>query len=810
MTDPTPSHPEVQGPKRLRPRLSAAWLVPLLALALSLSVAWRSLRERGPLIEILFDNATGIVPQETQLRFRDVVVGVVESTEFTPGLDQVSVAVRLDHDIAPYVDDKAQFWLVSARVGPQGVSGLSTVLSGAYIEGEWDSVAGPRRDVYTALDRPPITSLDEPGLHVRIRAPDGGSLAEGAPLLFKQIPVGTIEAVDLTDAGDVILSAFVEAPHDQRLTTGTRFWNVSGFSIELGAGGAELRVDSLAALVQGGVAFDTVVSGGEPAEENQMYQLYATEQAARSGVLSVAESGTPITVSAVFDGSVEGLQIGADVQLRGIPVGEVTEMHARVIDDGDGPRVSLETTLALLPSRLGISDEDDPVEATLELLEAAVARGVRAQLSRAGLINPNLFVDLVEVPDAAPASFDPDAEPYPSLPTVPTEESGLVSSAEGIMQRVSALPVEDIMQSVLAVLANVNALIASEEIQSVPADIAGAVDDLRALIGGEELQQAPAEVAAILQSVRRVVDEVAAEQLATSLAGAIEDARAAMGSVETAAAGLPEVVAEIEGLAGEVRALPLDDMVTTATRMLAGIDAYVRSEEMAALPAELDAAVGDMRQILQDLRDGDATGNVTATLASMRRIADELAASEITRRLDELVAEVETATGNVNTATEDLPELLDSLTALSEKAEALPLDELVASGTRALDNASVFLGNDEVEGVPPRLSAALLEFQLLLEELREGGAVTNVNATLASAEEAAAAITAAAAQLPALVDQLNAAAAQADATLLSLGPGSTINRDTALLLDELRAAARSVQSLATALERRPNSVLFGR
>jgi paraquat-inducible protein B len=810
MTDPKPSHPEIQGPKRFRPRLSAAWLVPLLALALSLSVAWRSYRDRGPIIEIVFESASGISPGETQLRFRNIVVGTVEGVDFTPDLSEVVAEVRLDRQIAPFVDDSAQFWLVSAQVGPRGVTGLSTVLSGAYIEGQWDADTGPRQSRYVALDRPPLTAMDEPGIHLRIRAQDGGSLAVGAPILFKQIPVGTIEAVDLTDAGDVVLSAFVEAPHDQRLTTGTRFWNVSGFSVELGSGGAELRVDSLAALVQGGIAFETVVSGGQPAVENQTFSLYPSESAARSGVLSAADAGMPVTVSAAFDGSVEGLQAGADVRLHGIPVGEVTALQARVENGPEGPRVQLETTLAILPGRLGIGEDGDPAAATLDLLEAGVERGLRAQLSRTGLISSTLFVDLVEVSDAPPGNFERDAEPHPRLPTVAPEQADLMGSAEGLMERISTLPVEEIMQSVLAVLANVNALIASDEVQSVPNDVGAMVDDLRALIGSDEVQQVPTEVTAILQSVRRVIDEVAAEQVAASLAAALEEVRTATAKVGTAAEGLPAVVAEVEGLAGEVRALPLEEMVTAATEVLAGVDAFVRSDEMATIPADVDAALGDLQLILQDLREGGAAENATATLASIRRVADEVAASELTRRLDTLIDEVEVAAGQVSTASEDLPRLLDSLTELSEKANALPLDELVASGTRTLDNASLFLGNDDVEGVPPRLSAALLEFQLLLQELREGGAVANVNATLASADEAAEAITAAAARLPALVDQLSAAAARADATLGSVGPGSPLNRDTAALLNELRAAARSVDSLATALERRPNSVLFGR
>jgi paraquat-inducible protein B len=71
-------------------------------------------------------------------------------------------------------------------------------------------------------------------------------------------------------------------------------------------------------------------------------------------------------------------------------------------------------------------------------------------------------------------------------------------------------------------------------------------------------------------------------------------------------------------------------------------------------------------------------------------------------------------------------------------------------------------------------------------------------------------VAAAADSLPALVAQLSQTAARAEVALGSFGPGSDINRDTLALLRELRDTARSVNSLVTALERRPNSVLFGR
>lgn len=689
MTDPSPSRPNVEQKRRRGPRLSATWLIPIAALIVSLAVAWNSYRSRGPLIEIEFDFAEGIAAEETQLRFKNYPVGVVESVDFTDDLGKVVVGVRVDRDVAGYIDEDAKFWLVSAQVGPRGITGLDTVLSGAFIEGAWDANQGERRSAFTALANPPLTPMDAPGMHIRLRAPNGGSMAVGSPLLFKQIPVGTIEAIELTDAGDVMVSAFIEAPHDERLTTLTRFWNASGFSIDIGAAGASLRVDSLAALVQGGISFDNLQSGGDPIEQNQVYQLYATEGAARSNFANRDENAPPpLELTAVFEGSVSGLEAGAEVQFRGFPVGEVTGLSPSVVQTANGPSVELRTTFTVRPNRMGVTAEGEAArDEALDVLQASVADGLRARLATAGLISPTLFIELVDVPDAEPASIDEDADPYPVIPTVPTDEADLLGSAQGVMDRVASLPVEEVMESVITLLANVNSLITDEEFQAMPGNVGG---------------------------------------------------------------------------------------------------------------------------MIADLREGGAVENVNAAIESFRTIADQIAATELAARLDALVAEADTVMANVAIASDELPALTESIRELSDKANTVPIEELVASTTEIVETANNLLASSGMEDLPPRLAGALQEVERVLAELREGGTVENVNSTLASASEAADAIALAAADLPALADKLNAIADEADRVLSSFGPTSAINRDTLALLTEMRAAAQSVNSLATALERRPNSVLFGR
>ena len=145
--------PIVEGPKQVQParRVSAVWLIPLVALVISLAVAWRNYDERGPLIEIVFDNAAGIDAGKTAIRFRDVTVGTVESVRLTPDLAQVIVSARIDKEVSTTLDADAQFWVVRPSVTSQGISGLDTVVSGAYIDAFWDNATGEWSDHFVGL-----------------------------------------------------------------------------------------------------------------------------------------------------------------------------------------------------------------------------------------------------------------------------------------------------------------------------------------------------------------------------------------------------------------------------------------------------------------------------------------------------------------------------------------------------------------------------------------------------------------------------------------------------------------------------------
>lgn len=927
MADRDAPPPEIDAPAaepRSR-RLSAVWLVPLLALLIALGLAWQTWSSRGPLIEIVFTDASGLVAGQTPVRFRDVTVGVVETIDLSPDLTRVIVRARIDKDVAHFLDEEAQFWIVRASITPQGVSGLDTVVSGAYIGAAWDNVPGEARYSFEGLARPPLTPAGTPGLHVRLRAPDGGSMTIGAPVLFKRLQVGKIEDISLTEAGDVMLDIFVDAPNDKRLTEATRFWNASGFSIQLGSGGATLNVDSLISLVQGGVAFDTIGSDLTAVAEDHVFQLYDSESAARQNLIE-GVPGNSLMLDVDFDQSVRGLSPGAQVQFQGIPVGEVTGVQG-VSYVLDGRLVLRQrVTISIVPERFGQPPVPEGSEArvvALDYIEARVKEGLRAELASQGLLSQTLYVNLAELPDAPPATFDRNAKPYPLLPSAPANPDNVADSAASFMDRVASLPVEEVVQNAAELLSNLNAIVSDPKVKSAPENLGALVADLRSTLDESGIREAPAQIASILASVKAVVDQANAAQLVQNLSDVLATTKTAVASVGTAAEGVPELIGQVDSLASQVQELPLDQLVASATRLVDGLDAFVRSDEMARLPASVGAAVADLRGVIADLEAGGAVTNLNASLVSLRQMSDELAAAKLAETLQRVLAEAETTVNTAGTAMGGLPKLIDSLAGFSENARALPLDELVARADRVLATADELLASDGVKAAPAQLAAALEELRGLLTEVRSGGAVDNLNATLASArqltDQLAAARIAESLQtvidqakaasdnvagateglpqliaslqatadtarglplaevvasldstlgaadallrsegitnlppklgaavedlravlaevrsgdtigklnstltstdqaaavlsesLPTLVTRFTEVADRADAALATVTPGSEINRQTIQVLQELRDAARSANALATTLQRRPNSIIFGR
>lgn len=656
--------------------LSPVWLVPVLAVAVSVGIAWRSYAERGTQIEIAFENAAGVTAGETEIRYRDVAIGVAEHVAFTPDLSRVIVTARIDNTAAEALSAEAQFWVVRPQVSAQGISGLNTVLSGVYIEAALDPQARPDGSRhFTGQDRAPLMMPGRRGTLITLHAPDGNRLTPGAPVLFRGVQVGQIEAPRLLPGEDgVAVDAFIEAPHDQRLTTAARFWDTSGFSVSLGTGGLRLSVGNLASILTGGIAFDVIGSDGAPLTSDTVFELYSDQDTARAASTSVVAPDR-LQIAAEFDGSVQGLSTGAIVRYRGVRVGEVTAIAARQVDMGPAPLVRMQAVMALDPAAFGLRDDTTP-EALQNRLESLVASGLRARLAASGVFSTSLVIELVEVENADPQRVLHPQDGPPVIPSAPSDVTDLTTSAQGLIQRVTELPIEQVLDQATALMDAAEALLVDENTRAAPAAVVALVDDIGALVGSDQMQALPGDLQGAVADFRTILQDFQQQRAIETLVETMTSVQTLVANVDAATTELPALVSEIRRVVGRVGDLDAEGLVNAATELMRTTDTFLADPDTQALPPALTGALNEVQAALADLRESGVVDEVNQTLASARSAADSIA-----------------------TATADLPALAERLNGLVAQAEGMiaaygarsPVnDEALATLREARDAARAF------------------------------------------------------------------------------------------------------------------------
>ncbi|MDA8586311.1 MlaD family protein [Rhodobacteraceae bacterium] len=620
-------------------RASIVWLIPILALLISLGVAFQAYNNRGPLIEIEFVSGAGIAKGQTELRYRDVAVGLVEDVKFSPELSAVIAYVRVNKDVAPYIDVASTFWVVQPEITAQGVTGLDTVLSGVYIEGTWDSDIGPQETRFTAAVDPPIVGSGSPGLEIVLRTTPAASLQDNSPIIFRGVEVGRIGKANISPGGSfAIADGVIYEPFVRLISPSTRFWDTSGFSFKLDQSGAEIDFSSLATLLGGGLTFDTFVSGAGPVEQGAVFDVYLDESSARNSLFNQSDVAD-LEVRVVFDENISGLAVGAPVELSGLPIGSVENISG-VVDAGtfNDNRVRLSALLDIQPARLGLPGEVT-AEAALEFLAVRIEEGLRVRLASSGLLGGGLKIELVQVDDAAPVVFQTTDGVIPILPTTESSVSDASATLEGVVNRFQALPIEELLNAGVIFLNNAATLVASEDLQETPGDVRALLSDVRGMVNSDDIQNIPVALNAAIVRFETLLAELEEQQLATRLSAALDAAAAASGNVSASFEGFPALVEQFGAVARMVETVPLDALTTQLTELVASVDEIVGTDAARELPADLSAALNEINATLADVREGGAIDNVNATLLSARNAADAIATS--TQDFPAVVAEMQ-------------------------------------------------------------------------------------------------------------------------------------------------------------------------
>ncbi len=421
-------------------RLPIIWLIPLLAALVAGWLVFTTLNEQGPELVISFANAEGLEVGKTRLKYKEVVVGKVTDIQLSNDLSHVEVTARLNRSAGTHLSGDTSFWVVRPRISSSGISGLTTLISGVYIGMDLGSNDSSPRKHYQGLDETPYLRSDIGGTTFTLNAESLASLDIGSAIYYRHIKVGELVKYELASTGrSVKLELFINEPYDSLVKQNSHFWNASGFELRLTSEGVTAKLESLAALMSGGISFHTPLDFEEGAQANSQdtFILYPD-------FASTAEKQYSFTLPYLmhFTGSLRGLNPGAPVEYRGIKVGEVIDISIQM--DRETYELEIPVLVAFHPDRIAPAEEfSHPQEA----LDALVAKGLRAQLKPGNLLTGQMYIDLEKHPNSKTAIIATTL-PYPTFPTVEASLDTITRSVTDLFSKIEQMPILEITQEV--------------------------------------------------------------------------------------------------------------------------------------------------------------------------------------------------------------------------------------------------------------------------------------------------------------------------------------------------------------------------
>ncbi|MDQ8201764.1 intermembrane transport protein PqiB [Pelagicoccus sp. SDUM812003] len=477
-------------------RVSSIWIIPAVALAIGAWMIAQALLRADAKIEIRFETARGIEAGRTEIRARNVEVGLVENVRLSEDSQSVVVEASVQREAAHLLRKDSSFWVVRPRIGLGGVSGVGTLLSGAYIELEPGSSSESER-AFVGLEEIPATPSTARGLRVQLESDAIGSVKVGDPILFRGTRAGQVDSARFSPQDDVFLyDIFIAWPYDAHVTTATRFWKASAISIDANTNGFSVSADSLESILSGGVAFD-LPEGLEPGEqprENQRFRLYRSyEEINRYPYKHYVE------YLFLFNDSVRGLNNGAPVEYRGIPIGHVVDVSFGYLDSEDlfsDEQIPVPALARIYPGYIELSDSPESVERVSALIEQQAERGLKASLQHGNLLTGSLFVEMDFYPNEEPQSIRRQGG-HTVFPTRSVGLKQIQRKVTDILTTIESLPLEDLSENIGGA-----ALHASEMMQHAKEMLS----KLETLLDAESVRDLPGQLDASLEAVQAAME----------------------------------------------------------------------------------------------------------------------------------------------------------------------------------------------------------------------------------------------------------------------------------------------------------------
>lgn len=480
-----------------RVHFNSIWLVPLIAIIVAGWMLYQNWASQGPVITLVAANAEGLEAGQTKLKARNVDLGKVIDIRLSGDYDKAIIKVRMNQGTQTMLKQDAQFWVVKPRIGKEGVSGLSTLLSGAYIDmspGE----KGKESDEFVLLSQPPLSTKTE-GIRILLHSDNASKLDVGTLVHFRGYEVGYVEEVGFdTSTGSITYRIVVKPPYDALVSDTVQFWITPGLSFKSSVQGFEVRLDSLETFMSGGISFglgEDHVSG-KAVKDLTSFRLFSSKEEANNNLYNQT-----IEYLFLFDSNVSGLAVGADVEFRGVRIGTVmavpfTGVSIDAVASLDRPVIPVLARIE--PQRLhdgSVSGEESLAKWT-ELLDTRINQGLRAKLEIGNYLNAARVISLDFMDNAHPPKMKTFAG-YDVFPTAPDALADIGGKVSNLLDNFAAVPLKETFEQLGQTMEEANETL--RQLQTLSKSV-------ESLVEKSATQQLPDDLSKVMQQLNLTLE----------------------------------------------------------------------------------------------------------------------------------------------------------------------------------------------------------------------------------------------------------------------------------------------------------------
>ena len=606
----------------------------------------KTLSEQGPRATISFKTAEGIEVGKTRIKYKNVDIGVVEKIKFSDDFSNIILTVDFMEGSEKFLRRSTRFWVVKPQLSLRGATGLSTIISGAYIEIE-PGTGAPKLH-FIGLEKQPVVKSDQQGKKITLVTQKLGSVDTGSPIYYQGLLAGEVLGYELgNDRKSTYVHTFIKDPFDQLIRGNTNFWNVSGINVSMGADGFKVQTESIQSMMFGGIAFETpeTLEQATTDIDKLVFTLHESYESIKKHAYT-----KKIKFIMFFDSSIRGLNLGAPVEFKGIKVGTVLDV--RLEFDSGSTSFRIPVLIEIEPQRI-IERGNQEMDQSHQALQRLVKRGLRARLQTGSLLTSQLFVEL-DMHPGSPINLSGSDTPYPELPTLPTSNFGAITqSAEDLLAKLNAVDIKEVTSVLIDTIQTANKTMHNAD---------KAIESANTLIGTPGIPEAIENVRITLKNFKNITQKVDDSNL-------IASATKTFSSV--------------------------DKTINSADKAINNANTLISAPGIPEAIEDIRIALKNFKNITQKVNDTNLIASASKTLSNVGEIITKSnqTLSNANKAIDSMISTADNAnklitSPGITESIEDIRVSLKNFKSIMLKVDNSKIQEAIAAGHLALENLS--------------------------------------------------------------------------------------------------------------------------